>query len=508
MMVQQSLKVHVPLSSLILLLCIGLVHLATFPASIRADWNKFEEYSVTKCMCESGVEPDLVQKMIKFSEYTNDPCFKLYLKCLNIERGLMDANGNMLIDGIVLHLTGATYPIVISCVNQTVTTDPAEKVYQTGKSHTKNNDIKTPNMRENSFPAILFVCIGLANLQSFPQSIRIEWNKFDEYAVTKCMCESGVMPDLVQKMIKNSEYTNDPCFKCYLKCLISERGLMDANGNYIVDALVLHMANITSAVAQLCVNTSITVQDPCQKAYNVVFSVCIGLAYLKSFPLSIRTEWNKFSERAVTKCMCESNVDPDLVQNMIQTSTYASNPCFKCYLRCLGQERGILDRNDNFIVDAMVLHLANVTYGVARTCVNQSVLLQDGCQKTYNVVCISVAYLKTFPQSIRKEWNYFEERAVTKCMCESGVKQELVQKMIDNSIYSNDPCFKCYLKCLIKERGLLDKNENYIVDALVLHLSNMTYAIARPCVNQSALLQDSCQKVFNVGLCLMDSLSV
>ncbi|KAF5305921.1 hypothetical protein FQR65_LT07532 [Abscondita terminalis] len=104
---------------------------------------------------------------------------------------------------------------------------------------------------------------------TFPPNIRIEWNKFDERAVTLCTCRSGVDPSLVQKMIQYSQYTNDPCFMCYLSCLITERGLMDGNGDYIVDALVLHMANITRSIAVACVNASITLQDPCKKAYDV-----------------------------------------------------------------------------------------------------------------------------------------------------------------------------------------------------------------------------------------------
>ncbi|KAF2881144.1 hypothetical protein ILUMI_25018 [Ignelater luminosus] len=58
-----------------------------------------------------------------------------------------------------------------------------------------------------------------------------------EKFVEPCVKESNANPAAVEKLIKNSEFSDDNTIKCFLKCVYTKAGVMSEDGKFNADEL-------------------------------------------------------------------------------------------------------------------------------------------------------------------------------------------------------------------------------------------------------------------------------
>lgn len=98
---------------------------------------------------------------------------------------------------------------------------------------------------------------------------------------TECMCETGVKQEILDEFYKYRQMPDDPCFKCFLKCLGSKIQVYTSTGNLDVKRWSELFAYLTLPLAEKCAN--IVEPDVCQKAYLLV--KCVNDALSEQFSL-------------------------------------------------------------------------------------------------------------------------------------------------------------------------------------------------------------------------------
>ncbi|KAF5269916.1 hypothetical protein FQR65_LT05715 [Abscondita terminalis] len=120
---------------------------------------------------------------------------------------------------------------------------------------------------------ILLVTLSAAWALNIPLSIREKWVEVASPYYSECICESGADSTKAINVLKNSEYPNDACVKCFLKCVEIRVGLMVTDGTVIPGAWVDRAEGITLETANRCVNETNNILDTCEKAYEL--SKCV-----------------------------------------------------------------------------------------------------------------------------------------------------------------------------------------------------------------------------------------
>ncbi|KAK4877035.1 hypothetical protein RN001_009541 [Aquatica leii] len=121
----------------------------------------------------------------------------------------------------------------------------------------------------------IFVLSLLATAFSWniPHDIQDSWIQVATPHYSKCMCASGADITAAENILGKLLYPNDPCLKCFAKCIEIELGLMLSDGTVVPEAWVSEVAAITPEIAERCVNDTIDILDTCEKAYD--YSQCI-----------------------------------------------------------------------------------------------------------------------------------------------------------------------------------------------------------------------------------------
>ncbi|KAF5307580.1 hypothetical protein FQR65_LT06798 [Abscondita terminalis] len=73
------------------------------------------------------------------------------------------------------------------------------------------------------------VVVGVFAL-TVPEDVKNYWISQTVRYKSFCECQSGVDPALSDAVFKKLQYPNDPCLKCYLKCLYGTPGLLKSDG--------------------------------------------------------------------------------------------------------------------------------------------------------------------------------------------------------------------------------------------------------------------------------------
>ncbi|KAF5305748.1 hypothetical protein FQR65_LT07644 [Abscondita terminalis] len=99
------------------------------PDEILRQWHAETAYYHSICICESGVNPVLANRVFLYQEFIDDPCLTCYLRCIARNMGLLNS-----LDEALPHIwnqqtANVTYELATICVNQTsMVQDPCKKV--------------------------------------------------------------------------------------------------------------------------------------------------------------------------------------------------------------------------------------------------------------------------------------------------------------------------------------------------------------------------------------------
>ncbi|KAB0795739.1 hypothetical protein PPYR_09800, partial [Photinus pyralis] len=104
------------------------------PEEFRMDWVSTAEPFRADCECESGIAPDLSQRVLSLADFPNDSCLKSYMFCIDTKLNLINPatpTYELRVNEYVHRVTGVDHTIASKCVNATSgLKDPREKVYQ------------------------------------------------------------------------------------------------------------------------------------------------------------------------------------------------------------------------------------------------------------------------------------------------------------------------------------------------------------------------------------------
>ncbi|KAK4877036.1 hypothetical protein RN001_009542 [Aquatica leii] len=125
------------------------------------------------------------------------------------------------------------------------------------------------------------VSFAIFSFQNIPQDIQNNWIQVASPYYSKCICASGADITAAENILGKLIYPNDPCLKCFTKCIEVELGLMLSDGTVVPEAWVRQVAAITPEIAEKCVNNTIDISDTCEKAYDysqcLVEEVCMSI---------------------------------------------------------------------------------------------------------------------------------------------------------------------------------------------------------------------------------------
>ncbi|KAK4885608.1 hypothetical protein RN001_001879 [Aquatica leii] len=90
--------------------------------------------------------------------------------------------------------------------------------------------------------------------------------------INECMCATGVNNVMVQKWRDRGEFTNDPCFKCFVRCVAIKVGFVDSMGSFSCNTMIKKL-EVTPEIVNKCVGDNNKVVDLCEQVYKIEFCI-------------------------------------------------------------------------------------------------------------------------------------------------------------------------------------------------------------------------------------------
>ncbi|KAF5279797.1 hypothetical protein FQR65_LT03328 [Abscondita terminalis] len=117
---------------------------------------------------------------------------------------------------------------------------------------------------------------------------------------------------------------------------------------------------------------------------------------VKKVPLYIRQSWLALFEPHLSECICESKVNPILAFKSIINTEVSSNPCLKCFYKCLYFKLNIMDAtNGEFIENEMYRQIDGLTTDIFKKCDIETKNEADLCKKSFDMyMCVVHALSK------------------------------------------------------------------------------------------------------------------
>ncbi|KAF5269917.1 hypothetical protein FQR65_LT05716 [Abscondita terminalis] len=222
---------------------------------------------------------------------------------------------------------------------------------------------------------ILLVTSATALDVIVPQSIQESWIRGASHDYSECLCATGA--DIIKgpNILKKLEYPNDPCLKCFMKCLEMKVDLILSDGTIMPETWVLKVAGVTLEIAYKCTNETIHMLDACEKSYEM--SKCVNI------PRSIRERWIHDASPYYEECFYDSGADKNEAIRVLQTLEYPDDPRLKCFMKCLEIQMGLMLNDGTILPDAWVRVVAGVTPEIAKQCTDKTIDILDTCDKAY-----------------------------------------------------------------------------------------------------------------------------
>ncbi|KAF5273291.1 hypothetical protein FQR65_LT04713 [Abscondita terminalis] len=103
---------------------------------------------------------------------------------------------------------------------------------------------------------------------------------------------------------------------------------------------------------------------------------------------------------------------------------------------------------------------------------------------------------------IKPAWKRLIEPYHTECICATGVQMDLANNLLENFVYANNPCLKCYITCLHRKIGLIRYDNTIDIDTLTTVAAGITYDIAKKCNEEVLNVTDPCIVSYEMSVCV------
>ncbi|KAF5281430.1 hypothetical protein FQR65_LT14701 [Abscondita terminalis] len=91
---------------------------------------------------------------------------------------------------------------------------------------------------------------------------------------SECICSSGVDPAIAYGFIYDLKYPEDPCFKCFVGCMVTKAGFFTSDGEPVYVAELDPTNQITQNTRDTCKNETKNIADLCDKLFK--YSKCVA----------------------------------------------------------------------------------------------------------------------------------------------------------------------------------------------------------------------------------------
>ncbi|KAF5307517.1 hypothetical protein FQR65_LT06872 [Abscondita terminalis] len=138
-------------------------------------------------------------------------------------------------------------------------------------------------MRFYTMKLIILVFILLAdNVLSkltIPNNLKVSWLKLVSPYYTECACTTGVRLDRAKRLFAEIELPDDPCLKCFIKCLAAKLSiLIEATNEWVGAEILRKVAGMTPLSTSNCNNRTKGIEDTCEMAYQMAWCIALSVA--------------------------------------------------------------------------------------------------------------------------------------------------------------------------------------------------------------------------------------
>ncbi|KAF5307625.1 hypothetical protein FQR65_LT06781 [Abscondita terminalis] len=204
----------------------------------------------------------------------------------------------------------------------------------------------------------------------------------------------------------------------------------------------------------------------------------------------------------LNECMCAIDVNEVLVQRWFLYAEFPNDPCFKCFLKCVGTKVGFIDENGIFSVET-VIRTYHAPPELVKKCSEDYKDILDTCEAAYKLAyCVVYGDTEAYFRELREK---VMSPYINECMCATGVNEILVQRWLLYIAYPDDPCFKCYIKCLAIKAGFIDENGTSLVDTIARKY-HPDPKILKNCIEDASDILDVCEKAYTLAYCVVSQM--
>ncbi|KAF5295900.1 hypothetical protein FQR65_LT10388 [Abscondita terminalis] len=132
--------------------------------------------------------------------------------------------------------------------------------------------------------------------------------------------------------------------------------------------------------------------------------------------------------------------------------------------------------------------------------------MKIGYVVSVTLVAVIINCNAIIPDDVLKIWTSDITKHISTCICATGADEAIVMKYIFQSIYIDDPCFKCYLKCTLGNNDLFNSDGSIPVENWI-KVAGVNATIVGKCVNLVQDRKDLCQKAFEYSRCIRRTVS-
>ncbi|KAF5291226.1 hypothetical protein FQR65_LT11461 [Abscondita terminalis] len=116
---------------------------------------------------------------------------------------------------------------------------------------------------------LVMLLANSAYLLEFPPEFLEEWFFTSEPYITECTCATDADSSLVARWFKYTEFPNDACLKCFIKCITQKLEFLNYDGTLNYDTIVKTVSFLNKSLIVQCEDKTPNTTDLCQLMFDL-----------------------------------------------------------------------------------------------------------------------------------------------------------------------------------------------------------------------------------------------
>ncbi|KAF5271047.1 hypothetical protein FQR65_LT00466 [Abscondita terminalis] len=176
--------------------------------------------------------------------------------------------------------------------------------------------------------------------------------------ISRCICATGVEPELAYQWLYKYKLPNDPCLKCFLKCVAVGVYIYDNDGTFHKDIMMNVMQDFTESEIDAQHHVS-------------------------------------YFESEMSRCICATGVKQEFANQWLYQNKFVNDACFKCFIKCVLMGVGRFDSDGTINSDVMLSSTSQLSETEIQTCSNETANETIFAKRRINLLSALTNYCKT-----------------------------------------------------------------------------------------------------------------